>query len=398
MTSDHWAAGGDFLTANGSEWTPIFRRMKQASDFQTLRCGEPRHRSPKRKHARRVTSGQGGFGGLAGGAGGDFFADGGAIDPAGGDGRERAGLRGAAFVAVEFRDQDLGGAQADVRGLLVEAGAGRGGVEEIEGDEAVRFWNEGAARGHPLDRLGLMAEDDVGLIFFKPGGEVCLVDVVGNEQGNLAAVGIVLLKGEEGGLPAVLEALVVMALHKHAGAAVTAGHDLLERGGQRAVVIGADRVERGAFDHVVGVDAGVAVPVEGAKIGVVPDGHEDEALDAARLEDLIEAVERDAGVAAGGEELDLEAEGGGALGGAAEQFAEKGPGVDGAVGLGECDRGEDAAKRIAAGAAQLGHDGAGERVGLVAGGFGGELDALGGGGFDAAGSPQCFGDGGAREA
>ncbi len=260
------------------------------------------------------------------------------------------------------------------------------------------FRDGGAGGFHPFDGLGVVTEDDVGLIFFKPGGEILFVDLVGHEEGDLTAVGVVLLEGEEGALPAVLEALVVVALDEHAGAFVAAGGDLLEGGAEGAVVVGADRVEGGFFDHVVGVDAGVASPVERGEIGGMPDGHEDEALDAAGLEDLIEAGKGDAGVAAGGEEFDFEAEGGGAVGGSAKDFFEEGAGVEGAVRFGEGDGGEDAAEGVAAGAAEFGHDGAGEGVGLVAGGFGGELDALGGGGFYAGGAAQGFGDGGAGEA
>ena len=239
--------------------------------------------------------GEDGFGGFADYAGGLGVTDGGAFDPAGGDGGQGGGLGGTAFVAVEFGDENLGGAEADVRGLLVEAGAGDLGIEDVERDEAVGFWNGGAGGFHPFDGLGVVAEDDVGLILFEPGGEVFFVDLVGHEQRDLAAAGVVLLKGEEGALPAVLEAFVVVALDEHAGAFVAADGDLLERGAEGAVVIGADRVEAGFFDHVVGVNAGVAGPVEGGEIGGVPDGHQDEALDAPGLEDLIEASEGNAG-------------------------------------------------------------------------------------------------------
>jgi hypothetical protein len=112
-------------------------------------------------------------------------------------------------------------------------------------------------------------------------------------------------------------------------------------------VVGADGVQRGALDDVVGVDAGVVGPIEGGEIRLIPRREQEDAVDAARLEDRVEAMHGEAGVA-DDEFFDFETQFGGAGVGAEDEFAVETGGGIGAVGLVEIDGGEHAAEGRAA--------------------------------------------------
>jgi hypothetical protein len=122
-------------------------------------------------------------------------------------------------------------------------------------------WVAGDARAgalHPLDGDGVVADDDVGFLPAEPAEKlVALVTL--HDQGRERLDGrVAFLEGAEGGAPAVLQALVLVFLQVESGAVVAAGGEALQGGEQRAVLVGADGVEFGPLDDVVGVDAGVA--------------------------------------------------------------------------------------------------------------------------------------------
>ncbi len=155
------------------------------------------------------------------------------------------------------------------------------------------------------------------------------------------------MKRAEGRAPAELQALVLVFLEEKAGPPVAERGEPLERAEHRAVVIRAHGVQRGPFDDVVGVDAGEARPVEIREVGLVPRRQQNHAVDAARLEDRIEAVHGKA-VGADDEFFDFEPELGRALQRAGDEFGVILRGVVRPVGLVEIHRGEHAAKRRAA--------------------------------------------------
>lgn len=171
-------------------------------------------------------------------------------------------------------------------------------------------------------------------------------------------------------------------LHEEARATIAASVELLEESDHRTVVIGADAVKWRVVDEVVGVDGGVTRPRKRRKVGEPGGGENDDTLDAARVENCIQTIETDA-LRADFEAFHLEAEFVGAFGDAGEQGFVVADGVRRAAGLDDLEGGEDAAELLSARPTEEGHDSAGERVALVAGGFGGGADACDGVGVDA---------------
>jgi len=114
------------------------------------------------------------------------------------------------------------------------------------------------------------------------------------------------------------------------------------------------------------------------------------------VEDCIQTIETDA-LRTDFETLDLEAEFVGAFGDAGEERLVVADGVRRAAGFDDLESGEHAAKLLSARAAEERHDGAGEGIALIAGGFGGGANARDGVGIDAGGAAKGVGDRGAGE-
>lgn len=292
----------------------------------------------------------------------------------GGDGGERRLVGNAEFVVEELSDDEFGATRTEEGTAEIEGGAFVFAAKGVEADERVGLGDFGAGGFHPTDGFGRVAQHDVGFVFLEPRFEFGACDGLHAERGDGGGFGQVFLEGEEGAFPAEVEAFVVSDLHEEPRPAVAAGVEFLEESDHGAVVIGADAVEWRMIDEVVGVNGGVARPRQRREVGKARRGQDDDALDAARVEDCIQTVETHA-LGADFETLDLEAELVGAFGDAGEEGFVVADGVGRAAGLDDLEGGEDAAELLTARATEEGHDGAGERVALVAGGFGGGADA-----------------------
>ncbi len=117
-------------------------------------------------------------------------------------------------------------------------------------------------------------------------------------------------------------------------------------------------------------------------------------MDSARLENGIEARERDA-FAADEKRLEFEAEFTRAFLGARGERGMKARASGRAFGFVEIDGGDHAAKHLVTRTAHFGHDGADERIRPVAGGFSGGADARGRIGSNTRGAAECLRNGGA---
>ena len=156
-------------------------------------------------------------------------------------------------------------------------------------------------------------------------------------------------------------------------------------------------MQRRVVDEVIRVDRGVALPAERGEVGETGRRQQDEALDAARVQNRVEAVEPDA-LRPDLKTLDLEAELVGAFGNTLEQRLVVADHEVGAVRVDDLERGEHAAELLAAGTPQLGHDCAGEWIALVARLLGGGAHEFDGGGLHARRAAQRIGNGRSGEA
>ena len=107
--------------------------------------------------------------------------------------------------------------------------------------------------------------------------------------------------------PAELKALILMPLEKKSGLPIAEVGEALQRGEQRTVMIRAHGVQRRPLDDMVGVDSGKTRPIEIRKVRLIPRRQQNDPVDAARLQDGIEARHGYAGVA-DREFLDLESQ------------------------------------------------------------------------------------------
>src|SRR5690606_2411591 len=88
-------------------------------------------------------------------------AEGGAVDPGGGDGGRGGMIRNAVLVAVKLRDQQFHAARAEEPRLQVEARARVGIAGDVQAAEPVRLRHPGAALGHPLQDLRAVTKHGV---------------------------------------------------------------------------------------------------------------------------------------------------------------------------------------------------------------------------------------------
>ena len=281
--------------------------------------------------------------------------------------------------------------------MQVESGAGAIRLGHVEAKVAVRARHPRTGGGHPRHDHRVMGEDDVGRVFAEPPAEIGGVDLGHDKRGHGADLRMVTLVGGERAFPAVLEPLVLLALDDEAGPVVAQRLQSAESGHQRAVMIGAHRVQGGMVDDVVAVNPGVAGPVEFGKIRWRPRWQEHDALNPPRLKDGVEPLERDA-FRADEERLEFETQFECALTGPGGEGGVKFAAGGGASGFVEVDGGNDAAKDLVPGTAHLRHDRAHERIGFVADGFGGAANAGGRRGMDARVAPECLGNRGAGDA
>lgn len=296
----------------------------------------------------------------------------------------------------ELANDEFGAAGTEERTAEVERGAFVFAPERVEADERVSLGDFCAGGFHPADGFGRVTENDVGFVFLEPRFELGASDGLHAERGHGGGFGKVFLEGEEGAFPAEVEAFVVRDLHEEARAAIAASVEFLEESDHGAVVIGADAVEWRMVDEVVGVNGGVARPRKRREVGKAGSGQNDDALDAARVEDCIQSVETDA-LRTDLEALDLEAEFIGAFGDTGEEGFVVADGVGWAAGFDDFEGGEDAAELLSARAAEQRHHGAGEGIAFVAGGFSGGADACDGVGIDTGRAAKRVGNGGAGE-
>lgn len=309
-------------------------------------------------------------------------AEGGAFAEDGGDGGERRLIGNAELVVEELADDEFGTTRAQDGAAEVEGGAFVFAAERIEADEGVGFWDFCAGGFHPANDFGGVAENDVGFEFLEPRFELRTRDRFHAEGGDGGGFGKVFLKREESAFPTEVQTLVMRDLHEKTRTPIAARVEFLEEADHRTIVVGADAVKGRVVDEVVGVNGGVARPRKRREVGEAGGGEDHDALDAARVEDCIQTIETHA-LRADFEAFHFETELVGAFGDAGEEGFVVADGVRRAAGLDDLEGGEDAAELLSARATEEGHDGAGERVALVAGGFGGGADAGDGLGVDA---------------
>ena len=271
----------------------------------------------------------------------------------------------------------------------LESGAGPVRLGHVEAKVAVRARHARTGGSHPRHDYRVMGEDDVRSVFAEPPAEIGGGDLGHDEWGHGADLGMVALVGGERAFPAMLEPLVLLALDDEAGPVVAQRLQSAEGGHQRAVMIGAHRVQGGVVDDVVAVNPGVAGPVEFGKIRWRPRWQEHDALNPPRLEDGVEPLERDA-FATDKKGLELETQFECALTGAGGEGGVEFAAGGGASGFVEIDGRDDAAKDLVPRAAHLGHDRAHERIGFVADRIGGGANAGGRRGVDAGVAPECL--------
>ena len=237
----------------------------------------------------------GGKGGFAGGVAGY----GGSVEPGALDDAGFGVIGEAGFVAVQLADEHIDGGGADEMGVLAHAGP----IEEIvvtvemgEGEGGGDFYV------HLLDPcfdLVVEGEDGVGLVLLVPGAEGGFAGLVEGEGWDVAAIGEVLVGGPEARGEAAPGDEVGLGVYDEADAAGAVLPEVLDgvEGGGELVVGG--EVEGGPCGAHADDDAGEALADEVdllREAGAIEEGGDDEAADAAGLEDACEARGADAGL------------------------------------------------------------------------------------------------------
>ena len=245
------------------------------------------------------------------------FADqrraGGAVEPGAFDEGSRGDFRDAAFVLLELSGEDFDGESAD--GVVVLADAGFGAAEVFEkhvdeGEIARGCETEGVKGG--LDERGF-ADDDVGFVTLEPLLERCDIDFGGGLLGEPALDGMRIGKevhgnaffrgdrflfAEEAGGPETIDGVVPAAMHDEADAPVAFGDHLLHREADDVALIVGDIVQCGLVGEVVDFDRAELRPVEEQGVAVFAAvGGDDDAVDAAGVEDAAESALGEAGFA-----------------------------------------------------------------------------------------------------
>jgi len=321
-------------------------------------------------------------------------AERGPLNELGRNGRQRRFHRDAEFVMQELADYEFGGAGAEMGRLQVERRAIALGAQRVEADERMGFREAGAARLHPIHRFRAVAQHDIGVVSPKPGFKTGAGHRLQSQRGHGGDVRQVFLQGEEGALPAEMQALVMRDLHEEPGPAVAAAVQLLQERDHRVVMVGTDAVQGRVVNEVVDVDGGVVPPVEAAQVGDAGGRQDHHGVDTPGLQDRVEPAEAEAG-RADPEAIDLEGERARALRDAGEHALVVAHRMPRLRPVGDLDRGQHAAELLAARAPHQRHHRAGERVAFVPGGLGGRADPLGGPGVDARGAAKRIRDGGA---
>jgi len=223
--------------------------------------------------------------------------------------------------------------------------------QEIQADETVVL-KPCAAVFHPSHRFGIMTQDDVRIVLLDPGFEAPAGDFLQAKRGHFGDIRQVFLKSEKGTLPAKLKPLAQCDFYKKSRAPVTPGIQFAKRRDRRTVMVRADAVRRRTVDELVGVNRGVPMPAQCGEIGKSQSREEDEALNAAGMEDRVEPVEPYA-VRTEDEVFDIETQLIGPRGDSGHQGLAVANRDRGSYRFDDLDRRENAPKLLSARSAQL---------------------------------------------